>query len=394
MKTVCRFLVGSDVHYKAETDVEKERFEAGMRYAYAYAALQPYAAVDALFIVGDFANSGSETEMLKFKGSLDRSVAPETKIVLSMASHEFHSEDGEAGALARFGRIFGQAPDVHAQICGFHFISLTTESGCRIKEGKQAWLREELKKAAADDPKKPIFVFQHPHLSGTVYGSVNWGEDDIIAILMDYPQAIDFSGHSHAPINDPRSIHQRYFTSVGTGSFSYFELDEFDMLYGTVPPDADQCAQFHIVEVRGDDSVLIKPFDVPSGRFFEPAYLIGRPWDPASFVYTDARYKTGKAPYFTMDQTARVSAENGTATVCFPQAKGEERPNTYTITVRNAENNLIVRQINVPSSYYLQTMPEQVKVPFSIAPGSYRAEIRANGFWHNASNPLTVQFDC
>ncbi len=394
MKTVCRFLVGSDVHYKTDTDVEKERFATGMRYAYAYAASREYTAVDALFIVGDFANSGSEGEMLKFKGSLDRCIAPGTKTVLSMASHEFRAEGGEAGALRQFDRIFRQAPDVHTVVNGFHFISLTTENGCRIKEPKQAWLREALKTAAADDPKKPIFVFQHPHLSGTVYGSINWGEDDIIAILMDYPQTVDFSGHSHAPINDPRSIHQRYFTSVGTGSFSYFELDEFDMLYGTVPPDADQCAQFHIVEVREDHSVLIRPFDVLSGRFFEPDYLIERPWDPASFVYTDARYKTGNAPYFTMDQKARAAVENGTVTVCFPQAKGEERPDTYTLTVRNAENGLIVKQINVPSSYYLQTMPEQVKIEFSLRPGGYRAEIRANGFWYNASEPLTVQFEC
>jgi hypothetical protein len=83
-----------------------------------------------------------------------------------------------------------------------------------------------------------------------VYGSINWGEDDIIAILNDYPQVIDFSGHSHAPINDPRSIHQKYITSLNTGSLSYFELDEFDLMYGTVPPDAKQCAQFYIVEVN------------------------------------------------------------------------------------------------------------------------------------------------
>lgn len=394
MKTVCRFLVGSDVHYKTDVDVERERFEAGMRYAYAYAASQPYPAVDALFIVGDFANSGSEAEMLKFKASLDLVTEPQTRVVLSMASHEFHSEGGEAGALARFGRIFGQAPDVHTVIRGFHFISITTENGCRIGEKKQAWLREALKEAAAEDPRKPIFVFQHPHLSGTVYGSVNWGEDDIIAILMDHPQVIDFSGHSHAPVNDPRSIHQRYFTSVGTGSFSYFELDEFDMLYGTVPPDAAQCAQFLIVEVREDGSVLIRPFDILSGRFFTPDYTVSRPWDPASFVYTDARYKTRAAPYFTPEQKACAVAADGTVTVSFPQAKGEERPDTYTLTLRNASDGLIVKQINVPSSYYLQTMPERVEISFEAEPGRYTAEIRANGFWHNVSAPLTLQFEC
>ena len=45
-------------------------------------------------------------------------------------------------------------------------------------------------------------------------------------ILKNYPQVVDFSGHSHVPINDPRSIHQKHFTALGTGSLSYFELDD------------------------------------------------------------------------------------------------------------------------------------------------------------------------
>ena len=82
-----RFIVTSDIHYKADTDVEKERFEKGMQKAYEYAAGESYKNIDAYFAVGDFANRGQEDEMLKFKKSLDAVIAPETKIILMLASH-------------------------------------------------------------------------------------------------------------------------------------------------------------------------------------------------------------------------------------------------------------------------------------------------------------------
>ena len=87
------------------------------------------------------------------------------------------------------------------------------------------WAKEELKKAAEDDPTKPIFVQQHYHITNTVYGSDLWGTDVFTSILNKYPQVIDFSGHSHYPINDPRSIWQGRFTALGCGTLAYFELE-------------------------------------------------------------------------------------------------------------------------------------------------------------------------
>jgi hypothetical protein len=103
---------------------------------------------------------------------------------------------------------------------------------------------------------------------GTVYGSANWGEDELTDILMNYPQIIDFSGHSHAPINDPRSIHQRHFTCLGTGTLSYFELDEFDKYYGTIPPGNDRAAQMLFVEADADMRVRVYPYDLITSNFF------------------------------------------------------------------------------------------------------------------------------
>ena len=105
---------------------------------------------------------------------------------------------------------------------------------------------------------------------------------------MDYPQIIYFSGHSHAPINDPRSIHQKHFTSLGTGTLSYFELDEFDKITGTIPDDCEKAAQMLIVEADAQNRVRVYPFDILTNSFFPYIWKVDAPSDPSAFLYTDS----------------------------------------------------------------------------------------------------------
>ena len=245
-----------------------------------------YKKIDAFVAVGDFANSGTENQMRKFKEIVEKNLKPETQYALTMASHEYHSEGVEA-AHEKFARVFDTPVDQHRIINGFHFISITCSQSCNFHADKIAFAAKELKKAREADPKKPIFVFQHPHITDTVYGSMLWGEDELYATYMDYPQIINFSGHSHAPINNPRSIHQKHFTSLGTGSLSYTELDEFDKYYGTVPPMKHNFAQFLIVEADKDGRVRIYPYDIFTDNFFPYIWEIDEPWNPESFKYTD-----------------------------------------------------------------------------------------------------------
>lgn len=390
-KPVLRFMTVSDIHYRDEHSVERERMEKAVKTAYELSAKEEYNALDALYVVGDFATSGSETQMRAFKKTLDDNVAPETEITLSMASHEYMT-DGEEGALKRFAEIFNMEPDTHKVINGFHFISVTSTKGCHFDEAKQEWVAKELEKAAADAPKKPIFFFQHPHIMGTVYGSANWGEDELTAILMNYPQVIDYSGHSHAPINDPRSIHQQHFTSLGTGTLSYFELDEFDKVYGTVPPNKSKAAQFLITEADAEGRVRVYPYDVISDNFFPFVWKIDKPWDPTSFLYTDARYKTTDAPWFEESAKAEISDVKADGfTVTFDQAKIEkDYVDDYNIFVKN-EDGVIVRNSTIWSEYYFYDMPEKLSVSFdNLKKGTYYVEIYANSFWKTKSKKPLV----
>lgn len=384
---VLRFMVVSDIHYRDEHSVERERMELAIRTAYELSEKEEYSRLDALYVVGDFATSGSRTQMLAFKDTLDRNLKAETKVCLSMASHEFHGE-GEAAAHEKFKEIYNQEPDTHNVINGYHFINVTSTNGCHFDDAKRAWVKAELKKAAEDDPKRPIFFFQHPHIMGTVYGSANWGEDELTDILMNYPQIINFSGHSHAPINDPRSIHQRHFTCLGTGTLSYFELDEFDKFCSTIPPGNEKAAQMLIVEADADMRVRVYPYDLITSNFFPMTWKIDSAWDVKSFLYTDARYKTTDAPWF--DESAKAVISDVTDdgfTVTFDQAKTNDiYVDDYNVIVKNSDG-VTVRNKTIWSEYYFYDMPEKLSVSFDELRKNetYQVEIYAGSFWKTVS---------
>lgn len=390
-----RFIVMSDVHVKSEKDCkELARLRKGLDFAYKYAENCDYDKIDALVAVGDFANSGAEQEMLNFKEVLDEKLKPGTEVILSLASHEYHGA-GEDAAKEKLKRIFGMHYDNHKVINGFHFISVSSTRGCNYDEPQIEFASKALKEAGEDNPGAPIFFFQHPHITDTVSGSIYWADEAFYPILMDYPQVIDFSGHSHVPINDPRSIYQKHFTCLGTGSLSYFELDEFDKWYGTCPPDKEQCAQYLIVEADEKNRVRIYPVDILSGNFFHDPWKIDCPSEPATFTYTDRRYNTSVKPHFAHNTPIEAKKTDEGILITFGQADiSEDRVNDYKLTVRN-ENGNIVRQTCVWSSFYLYKMPETVSIPVKgLAAGKYKAEVTAMGFWNNASdNSLRVEFE-
>lgn len=390
---VLRFMVVSDVHYKDDHCVEEERMDKALKIAYRLAEENDsYKKLDAVFVDGDFANSGTLKQMEKFKATLDNNLKEETQFMLTMASHEYHSEGVEA-ATEKFKKVFNLPVDNHISINGFHFISVTPSSGCEFNEEKVKWAADELKKAREADPKKPIFFFQHPHITDTVSGSIYWADEAFYTTLMNYPQVIDFSGHSHVPINDPRSIFQKHFTCLGTGSLSYFELDEFDKYYTTCPPNKENCAQMLIVEADKDGRVRVYPYDVLTDNFFPQVWEIDEPWNPESFKYTDARYKTNEAPYFeNAEITISDIKENG-FTLTFPQAKTSDYyVNDYKVVCKEKESGLIVKQTCFWSEYYFYNMPETLSLTYDDlkADTEYDISVRAGSFWNTLSEPITT----
>ncbi|MCL2300605.1 MAG: metallophosphoesterase [Firmicutes bacterium] len=382
---ILRFAALSDVHYREEPTAERERMAKALQIA-------NRERLDALCVVGDFTANGSETQFRAFRTTLEEGVRPETRVMIAMAGHEY-MESGPVTACSRLRRIFGQAPDMHEVIQGYHFISLSSTRGTNFDSEKRGWAAAQLALAAADDPRRPIFFFQHPHVTGTVYGSIAWGEDELYPLLMNYPQVIDFSGHSHAPINDPRSIHQDYFTSLGCGTLAYFENDEFDKYYGTCPPapEGRRAAQMLFVEADVVGRVRITPYDILTDQAFPYVWDVPAAWDPASYQYTNAKRRAAALPpYFPEGATWHV--ENNTLT--FDQANArQDYVNDYRVRLRHG--GVLVRQIALWSYYYVIPMPETLSLPLEgLSPGEeYDVEITARGFWENESeNKLTGRF--
>jgi hypothetical protein len=207
---------------------------------------------------------------------------------------------------------------------------------------------------------------------------------------MDFPQVIDFSGHSHVPINDPRSIHQRHFTCLGTGSMSYFELDEFDKHYGTCPPGKENCAQMLIVEADAEGRVRIYPYDVLTDNFFPFVWEIDEPWNPDSFKYTDARYKTTDAPWFENAEITISDITDKGFKVTFPQAKVKsEYVNDYKVVIKDADG-VIIKTKKLWSEYYFYNMPETLSVDFDDLKSDteYEVSVIAGSFWDTYSAPI------
>jgi predicted MPP superfamily phosphohydrolase len=127
---ILRFVAVSDVHYKDDHCIEEERMEKALEIAYRLSEAHPtYKKLDAVVANGDFANSGTETQMRKFKATMDKCLKPETVYALHMASHEYHGAGVEA-AYELFQKIFERPVDNHIEINGFHFITMTSSSGC------------------------------------------------------------------------------------------------------------------------------------------------------------------------------------------------------------------------------------------------------------------------
>ena len=224
---VLRFVVASDVHIVARKCVEEERFAELFKQAYAYSdSHEKYNNLDGIFIVGDCTDNGSPSEFNKFFSIIEENAREGTVVRAVMGNHDYWYNRQTAPVLFKNASGYDDI-DAHLVINGFHFIMLSPrERGNAFSADQQNWLRTKLREAADSDETgtRPIFVFNHQHISGTVYGSEDWGNPELKDELFIYPQAIDFSGHSHYPLSDPRSIWQGEFTALGTGSLSYFDM--------------------------------------------------------------------------------------------------------------------------------------------------------------------------
>ena len=388
-RPILRFGVMSDAHYTEELPYRREHFKNAIETMYRYADGQEYSGVDALYVVGDFADTGTTEQMKAFKEDMDKYLRKSTLPVITLANHELHYTDSEEKALADFDCIFGMKTDRHKVIKGYHFISVTTtrdegEWHDSFDSAKREFLKTELKKAAADTPNKPIFVFQHPGVINTTPGAA-YGNLWIYDELAEHRNVIDFSGHSHFAANDPREIHQRDFTSVTTGSTAYIDLGT-DWLYkslGVRGYTDKNFAQMLIVEVDEKGLVLVKYIDAERSAVIATERLI----DVSNFTYLDDR--TAPPPTFDNGASASLKATDRKLHLSFSKASGEVW--YYEVKFLNSSGEVLYEE-NIPADYASAEPKEIFELTFEEIPdGIASAEIKAAGFFGNISDSIGVK---
>ncbi|MBR6801216.1 MAG: metallophosphoesterase [Eubacteriaceae bacterium] len=405
---VVRFAVASDVHFDdAGSEKQEARLKEMFDVAYEYSSSQDYPSLDGAFIVGDYTNRGTEISMQKFFDAINQYTLEGTTSHVCLGNHEYGA--GEA-TKERYLRISGYE-DIHEHIVinGYHFILLSPDrnSGYNFSEDAIMWLSEQLEIAAKDDEsrERPIFVFQHEHIKGTVHGSDDWGVAELTDILSKYPQVIDFSGHSHYPMNDPRIIWQGDFTALGTSTLSYFEMDLVGVRsYGIFHTDYEggyaysarifDAAQFYIVEVDKNNAVKIMGYDLTYDKFIDDAvFCLRSVQSTEEFKYTAERKLASEVPYFKEDTL--FYAENisySSAKLRFGQAVCEDNVQNYIVNLYK-DDELISSQRRL-SCTFAYPVPEELSVTFDNLQvgGNYKAEVIAVSSWEKMSEPIMFEF--
>ena len=198
---VLRFMAASDIHIHDLGDKKCMRLIKGIRSAYKIAESDPdYTALDAVCLTGDVTDNGRKDQYLALASILRNEIKGKTQpMIVQAKSHDCNTLGREA--LDYLSGITGQPNDYHYTVNGFHFIgtSASHDPDVHYDDKQLSRLDELLSAATAEDPDKPVFVFQHEHIKDTVFGSYDedgWGVNYFNDILNKYPQVIDISGHS------------------------------------------------------------------------------------------------------------------------------------------------------------------------------------------------------
>lgn len=309
--------------------------------------------IDLFVCCGDFAEIGTEGQASVFAKDFYGNIGDRAETMVILGNHDLKTTyEAQEFFREKCGMETGEQS---IEINGFHFIGVPsyTQSAIQIiPESTVNWAASELKKAEADSENLPVFTFQHPHNRGTVYGSGIWGCDSLNRVWEGHSRVVNFSGHSHFPIQDPRSIWQESYTAVGVGAMQRFELEK-DLIWGQHPAEYDTAAQFYVVEADKDGSVRMSAYDLNTDQFFL-TYYIDNVNDPSSFAYT---YKNmaayDKAPVFAEGTEAQcIKNDAGEYELTFDRATDRLIVQNYKVEVRNSYG-ILLQSKTYLSDYYL-----------------------------------------
>ena len=377
---VLRFIACSDVHLDGnEEQPNAIRLANLIKDMYKYSELQDYKTVDALMVVGDFAGGGAESEYAMFNKIIEDNIKPQTQVLTVLGNHEFieYRDYDPTIGYDVYKKMISEDVDTDIVINGYHFIGVSYDNNGKTFKGKTAWLREKLQNATNEDPTKPIFVYQHPSPTLTVYGSISWSDLDIKKVLKEFPQVVDFSGHSHYSPSDPRSVWQGEFTAIGCGSLGAL-MGNLNYIEGDQDAPGKSAAAW-LVEVDEDGNIRLKLYDVENRIFFKGnEYYFSNLSDITKRDYTWAKQQSlDTSPQFPEKSKVKNTLNDEKETIIsFPEAKGYYEAENYKITVKNNDDKKVFEKTVI--SEYVRATDDDVKANLGkLEKGTYKVIVTA-----------------
>lgn len=405
-KPVLRFAVISDLHIARDRShhVFSSTFPKTMKTLYEISSSNAYhKTLDAVVFSGDLVDFGTKQCYDLLKEAFDQNIhKDETQILACMGNHEMMENiSGSAVTVLpgdtdviNFKEALGYDDiDNHFVINGYHFIlsSLLYRNGYQLNRNRD-WVDEQLKIAAADGADKPIFTFNHFPLIDTVVGTSSkyehnseWLGARSEELYKDYPQIVNFTGHTHTPLSYPNIIFQQDFTTVAAGCIDRSDLqDPFAIKNGYHSP----ISHNHIVEVDAENTVRIYPYDFRNGCYLtEEPIEIKNPSDKNGFVYTKEYFEKNYSEQSVFAEDAKIDAvvHMNSIDFSFPQATLNDTLYSYQCTVKR--NGKIVQTCKLNSFAYMQYLKND-SVPARVG-GSI------SGLERNTEYTLEIQpIDC
>ena len=392
---VIRFIASSDTHVRDDSDVTAQRIGKMLSLGYGISEEDKnYNRLDALLIAGDLTNDGTKTEFDKFSKAVKDNLKGDTRFLGVVAKNHDGYKMSRTDLRNYYNKVTGNEADFNVVINGYHFIGLSASpiDATHYDNTQIKWLDEQLKNATKEDPDKPVFVMHHEHNRDTVYGSSNydgWGVTFFNDTLKKYPQVVDFSGHSHYPLNDPRSIWQGEYTAIGTGAIYYSEFT-IDLKRTYHPADSNDTATCWIAEVDAANRLRLRGMDVEAGKCL-CEYILDNPAKPENREYTPEKRKAAsKAPEFDKNAKAEAKAIPGGCKITVPAAASKDGMPVvlYRATAKNTLGIKAADTWTLPS-YYRAVEQDEIELTLTgMSKGEYTVSVVAENAYGGDSAAL------
>ena len=383
--------------------------------------------IDAVMVVGDLVNTANNGQISTYKTLYEQVFDPvKVPMIYTIGNHDmnpnyswsantvtqnavFHTILGDNYFLTDQDQTMRKNFECRHCIVGdYHILAITPNGSSPViyDANSTSWLDNQLKAITAADPLRYVIVLTHPMIYDTVYGSDlgnYWYTTSLTDILKNYPQVVTFSGHLHFPINDPRSIWQGDFTSVGCGSTSYMAFEGGDYenkSSNTVLKDAGEVSSGHLVQFDVNGNMRITRMDFTRqaeiGKAWETPYPAGDKSHLVKYNHADLK-AANKAPVLsTVDVTVgTLTSGKADVNVKFAAGTDDEFVHHYSVSVKQGVVNVATK--NYMTDFYRCPQPSQMKSEWTctfsaLAEGSYTLSVVAYDSWGAASAPMNKDF--